>query len=495
MKALRFPFAVAFLLVVFLADIAFTPREIILIPFYFIPVVLAAAFARPMQVVAIYVAAVALGVVAALHNGLLPGLDYTVRLAGLSGVAMAAVIVAARFRRESARRALSEERSRRDEQEALKQKAVLSTVLENTQAHVYMKDASGRYLYVNGEVEKQLGRPRDQILGRTNEELLPPEVARKVSEFDREVFNRGGVVEREERVPEPSGSEHVFLSRKMLVRRPGEADCLVGISSDITVQKKTERDLRIIVENSFDVVMQIDSAGVIVWSTPAVAMLAGWHPDQLAGRRLLEFIHPDDSDAAGVLLQNLWKGVAGNLDVRLKRRMGGFRWVNLSLRRPPGDGEEFSGCIATWHDMEAEIQAREAVEAERSRLRATLDALVDPHVLLRPRRDSDRRIADFVFADANPAACACCKMERGQLVGKALPEVFAGLAFSGLMAMCRDVMESGHPLALNDLSDAREPQGEGRHLDFRATRVGDALSLTWRDVTERHAPSRAAAES
>ncbi len=355
------------------------------------------------------------------------------------------------FRRESAGRLASEEHARRKEEEATKHQRLLSAILDNARGHVCMKDADGRYLYVNAEVERQFGRPRDRIIGKTNEELLPPDAARRVSEFDREVFACGGVVEREELVPTAHGEPHFFLSRKIFVQRPGQPDCLAGISADITAQKKTEHDLRIVLKNSFDVVMQIDAAGIIEWSTPAVVALLGWRPDELAGRPLQEFIHPDDGDAVAALLQNLPGGVAGNLDVRAKRRTGGFRWVNLGVRRPPGDGGESPACIATWHDMEAEVQAREAIDAERVRLKAALDALPDAHVLLRPVRDANRRIVNFLVADANTAACACSKTERSGLVGKALLDAFPSQASAGLMGMYADAMESGNPLAMNDV--------------------------------------------
>lgn len=86
-KAFRFWILVAVIVAVFVGDITIVPREIVMIPSYFIVVVLAAAFARPGQVVAIYIVAMVLGVMAGFRSGLLPGLDCAVRLIGLFGVA------------------------------------------------------------------------------------------------------------------------------------------------------------------------------------------------------------------------------------------------------------------------------------------------------------------------------------------------------------------------------------------------------------------------
>lgn len=130
-----------------------------------------------------------------------------------------------------------------------------------------------------------------------------------------------------------------------------------------------------------------------------------------------------------------------------------------------------------------------AVLLERDRFRATLDSLLDPHVQLRAVRDARGRITDFVFTDANEAACRYNRLSRRQLLGRRLMELLPAHASTGLFDLYRRALESGRPLALDDYLYPHDIMEEPRYYDIRAVGLGDELSYTWRDVTARHAAS------
>lgn len=134
----------------------------------------------------------------------------------------------------------------------------------------------------------------------------------------------------------------------------------------------------------------------------------------------------------------------------------------------------------------ARRRAEAESERERLRLRAMMDSLIDPHVILRAVRDPSGRITDFVFTDANDAACRYNRMSRRQLLGRHLMELLPAHAATGLLDMYRRVIDSGRPLDLDDFPYPHEILGEQRYFDIRAVGLGDELTYTWRDVTERH---------
>lgn len=133
-------------------------------------------------------------------------------------------------------------------------------------------------------------------------------------------------------------------------------------------------------------------------------------------------------------------------------------------------------------------RSRHAAEAKGAsdRIRATLDSLLDPHVLLRAVRDENGQIKDFIFADANQAACQYNKMPRERMVGGSLLGILPEHVASGLFELYRQTIESGDPLVLDDYLYPHDILEEPRYYDIRAVKIGDALSFTWRDVTERH---------
>lgn len=147
-------------------------------------------------------------------------------------------------------------------------------------------------------------------------------------------------------------------------------------------------------------------------------------------------------------------------------------------------------------DCTAELtDARALTESQQLRLTGFFESLPEPHVLLRPVRNQEGKISDFVHVDANEAACLYNKRERAKLVGKTVRELLPGLAVTELFDRLCDVAESGKPLILENFSYAHEIAGGNRWFDVRCVKVEDMLSLTARDVTERQEAARTLADS
>jgi PAS domain S-box-containing protein len=110
---------------------------------------------------------------------------------------------------------------------------------------------------------------------------------------------------------------------------------------------------------------------------------------------------------------------------------------------------------------------------------------MDPHVIFEAVRDSRGEIVDFIFTDANDAAIAYNHTTREEMIGARLLDVLPGHKSSGVFERYVRAVESGEPLVLDDSVYYNEAHGSERHCDVRALKVGDGLSYTWRDVTER----------
>lgn len=121
-------------------------------------------------------------------------------------------------------------------------------------------------------------------------------------------------------------------------------------------------------------------------------------------------------------------------------------------------------------------------------IRALLDSALDPHVLLRAVRNGKGQVIDFVFAEANEAACLSNGLRREQMVGQCLLQIFPNTKATGLLDLYRRVLKTQQTLDLQDFRYPHDVLGEARWFDIRAVPVGDELAYTWRDVTARHAP-------
>jgi len=160
---------------------------------------------------------------------------------------------------------------------------------------------------------------------------------------------------------------------------------------------------------------------------------------------------------------------------------------------PPGNGQS-NGAPARRRKGRSEQKSNAAVDAAADhrpsrQVRALLDSDFDPRVILRPVRDADGRILDFVFADTNEAACTYNGLTREELLGRRLLDLFPNSTQTGLFAMYCRTVETNQPLELRDFPYPHDLHGRPRRLHIRALPVGDDLHHTWRDVTEQAHPA------
>lgn len=260
---------------------------------------------------------------------------------------------------------------------------------------------------------------------------------------------------------------------------------------------ESEALYRLLVEDATDIAYTIDVDGRISWITPSVASVLGWSAEALVGRRLQDLVHPDDLAANRVKReQMLASGLThGRAELRYATADGGWRWMAVAGRTVlDGDGRPVEGREAL-RDIDDLRRAAERLHEQQHRLQGTMESLLDPHVHLEAVRDEEGRIVDFVYIDANAAACAYNERTRDELVGARLLAILPGHAASGILADYAAVVDTGRPIIVDGLTYYNEILGQDRRSDVRGIRVGDGLSLTWRDVTERYEAADALADS
>ena len=256
----------------------------------------------------------------------------------------------------------------------------------------------------------------------------------------------------------------------------------------------SQAEYRLVAENAADVVLRVDAQNRVVWVSPSSHRLTGWLPEELLGEVQVGIIHPDDVATAVQAVEDLRAGALSvTSQVRLRNRRGWYSTWNMTLRRASDDPRS-SDVVAALTNVDAEVAAQaEALRQEQRRV-AVLESMLDPHVLLQAVRDEAGAIVDFVYADANQAACQYNRMRYDQLVGTRLLDVLPAHEGTGLLDLYRRSVDTGQPLVLDDYEFPHEILAEPRRFDIRGVKVGDALSFTWRDVTERSdAASRLAA--
>lgn len=221
---------------------------------------------------------------------------------------------------------------------------------------------------------------------------------------------------------------------------------------------------------------------------PAARGLLGHTADDLVQLSLQRLVHPDDAGLDAEGRRSIARGESDSYLARPRfvRPDGGVFRGELTVNALRDAEAQLIAYVVQIVDVSEREQARDDAASAREELRGVIDSLLDPWVHLVAVRDDAGRIVDFAYRDANEAALAANRMSRDELLSKTLLELLPGHATNGLLDKYAEVVETGVPLELDDDPYANELTGTDlRWFDNRAVRVGDGVSFTWRDVTDR----------
>lgn len=124
------------------------------------------------------------------------------------------------------------------------QRTLLNTVLDNIDAHVYMKSSDRRFLYVNQKVANLFGDSADNIIGKLDEQVIPKEVADHFWQSDKRVFETNEKQVTEEIINNNDGTKYHYLSVKMPYHYDANTSALIGFSTDVTELYKLKEEFK-----------------------------------------------------------------------------------------------------------------------------------------------------------------------------------------------------------------------------------------------------------
>ena len=133
------------------------------------------------------------------------------------------------------------------EAETKRMRLFLDSIVENLPSMIFVKDAEGlRFVRVNKAAEDLLGCSRQELLGKNDFDLFPQEQAKFFVTKDRDVLNSGQLLEiPEERVATKHRGTKLLRTKKVpIVDERGQPAFLLGISEDITEQRRTEERIQ-----------------------------------------------------------------------------------------------------------------------------------------------------------------------------------------------------------------------------------------------------------
>jgi PAS domain S-box-containing protein len=359
-----------------------------------------------------------------------------------------------------------QEFERRKAEEALREsEALYHSLVETLPLGVWRKDLEGRFTFANKRFCESTGKPLDQVIGKTDFDFYPPELAEKYRRDDAHVHATGAVLETTEDHVTTAGERLVV----QVVKTPifdvrGQVAGVQGIFWDLTAHIRVEEELRksrerfeLAVQGSQDGLWDWDLTTDEVYYSPRYKAMLGYEDHEFPNRseEWARRVHPEDIDRVRAELRAHFKGrdSLSWVEFRMRHKDGSYRWIRsraFVLRDATGRVYRMAG---SHEDITDRKNAVDELAHERYLLHTLMDNLPDAIYF----KDTASR-----FTRINQAVAALLDLgDPAQAVGKSDLDFFTEEYARDTHADEQEIIRTGQPV------------------------VGKEKKLTWLDGRER----------
>jgi PAS domain S-box-containing protein len=274
---------------------------------------------------------------------------------------VAAALIAALYvamRRAAARARASDERFRK--------------FMENSPACVFIKDAEGRYVYMNAAAEQLVGTA--DWRGRHDAELVPPALARHIRENDRRVLEADAAVSFQIAMDGAEGRRH-FHSTKFPLREAGGRTLVASVTVEVTPQARSAEELRLVADTMPVGVVRCSRDLKYKWVNRVFADWAGGTPEELAGTPIAQRLGEEEMRAVQPYFERVLAGERVEYERLASFPRLGQRWIRAvaaptfdAAGRPDG----WVGVVTDVHERKQMEEALRDADRRKDEFLATL---------------------------------------------------------------------------------------------------------------------------
>jgi PAS domain S-box-containing protein len=282
---------------------------------------------------------------------------------------------------------------KRAEEDLRRTQEFIREALDALEDPFFIKDEQHRWVMLNRMSCELMGHPREELIGRNDYDLFPPEQAKVFWENDEKAFRQGRLISEED-ITWHDRLYHISTAKSVYEDPTTGKRYLVGTIRDVTDLKDTEAELRrsrerlwAILETTPDLVFVLNADGVYVDIFTSGADLLVAPADEMIGQRFQHLLPPDLADHCGRALDRaLRTGQKQTIEYVLEDESGQPRWQSASVTRFRY-GDENHAIVAV-RDITERVHAEQAARQSEARFSEALQR--SSHVLYRYNAIEDR---------------------------------------------------------------------------------------------------------
>ena len=275
---------------------------------------------------------------------------------------------------------------RKQVEEALRNsQALYFSLVENLPQSVFRKDCDGRFVFASEKFCQGLHRAPEDIVGRTDADLFPPELAQAYRRDDLRVMETGKVLDQEEKHVTPDGRElFVHVIKTPLRDAQGRSIGVQGVFWDITERKQSEAAIlasetryRRLFEAARDGILILDAVtGKVVDANPFLTEILGYSHKEFLGKTVWELGFFKDIVANQARFEELQKTEYVRYeDLPLKTSDG--RQIHVEFVSNVYQVNHHKVIQCNIRDMTERRQAEESLRYEQTLMGTLMDNLPD----------------------------------------------------------------------------------------------------------------------
>lgn len=251
-----------------------------------------------------------------------------------------------------------------------------TAILDNIPDMAWLKDKESRFLAVNESFALACGISKEELIGKTDFDFWPRELAERFRDDDVQVMQTGRRKVVEESTVH-TRKEKVWIEtiKSPIYNHKGEVVGTTGISRNITRRKKALEDLanseekyRELVQNAKSIILRFETSGRITFFNEFAQTFFGYTEEEVLGRSLLETIVPA-TDTSGRDVAGMIKELTADPDRFASNenenvcRNGRRVWVSWTNRGIVGQDGIVKEILSVGNDItelkRAEVKLRE----------------------------------------------------------------------------------------------------------------------------------------